>query len=302
MTAQLERVWHAHAGDAWAGAEPLADAISRLEASGQSFHHVETELEAFVRALATAFAHAKAKQQPVSLEDLATDDLYLAVATLGGDPAAVAVFGALVGPDLDRVVGRLVPPADRADTRQRLSQRLLVGDGSKEPALSKYRGSGSLRAWVRAVATRALIDEKRASARNPALQPWEGQPDVEPAREIELRVALGKHANTVRAALERAFAKLSPRQRNLIRYSLFHGLGIDELAALYGVHRSSAARWLQRARADLAQGVEAAFADGVGGPADDAASLLRQLRSRMNVSIRSFLASSLEAEPDTDPA
>ena len=54
-----------------------------------------------------------------------------------------------------------------------------------------------------------------------------------------------------REAFRKAVALLTVRQRALLRLNLLDGLTIDELAPLYGAHRSSVARWLADAKSAL---------------------------------------------------
>ncbi len=277
-----------------------APSLPGLAEQAQVQHGVEVPPEVFVPLWAAALRHAKARNPEADLSAVATADVYLVAGVLAGNPAAVAAYRALCHPDLDRVVQRLLPDRDRAEMRQELDARLLVGDGQRGPALEQYRGSGSVRAWTRAVATRAVIDQRRSQGRRPEVVEWASTRDGVPQVDAELSVAVGEHVETVRSAMQEAFGRLTIRQRNLIRQSVFHRLSIDELGALYGTHRATVARWLQRARSDLSAHLESGFAHEVGGSPTEAGDLLRALRSRVDVSIRSFLASDLESEPPSD--
>src|SRR5262249_43055522 len=57
------------------------------------------------------------------------------------------------------------------------------------------------------------------------------------------------YAAEFRAALSEAIAGLASRERNLLRHGFADALSIDQIGALYGVHRSTAARWIHAARA-----------------------------------------------------
>jgi RNA polymerase sigma-70 factor (ECF subfamily) len=52
-------------------------------------------------------------------------------------------------------------------------------------------------------------------------------------------------------AFQTALASLSSRERNILRYHFVDGLSIDRIGDFYGVHRATAARWLNRAREAL---------------------------------------------------
>ncbi|MFY0535968.1 hypothetical protein [Nannocystis pusilla] len=53
----------------------------------------------------------------------------------------------------------------------------------------------------------------------------------------------------LRAALRAAVAALDSRERTLLRLSLRDRLTVDQLGALFHVHRSTAARWLKALQA-----------------------------------------------------
>ena len=44
---------------------------------------------------------------------------------------------------------------------------------------------------------------------------------------------------------------LDDRSKNLLRHAYVDGHGIDAIGAIYGVHRATAARWVERAREQL---------------------------------------------------
>lgn len=301
MVDEAERAWHECVHSLTTQGHGLHDVFDRLWQRGRTAHAFDVARLEFAHRLVAAVTQRAVREEDktsaIDVDSLAIEDLYLAAGVLGGDSTAVAAAHARISPILDRVIDRLVPAAEHDDTRQRLETHLLVACGGKGPALASYRGSGSLDSWVRAVSTRLVVDDTRARARAPVQTQWSSQPtDVAPS-EVDMRLAVQEHAQAVRDAMQRAFATLSVRERNLIRYSVFHGLGVDDLGAVYGVHRSTAARWLERARAALSGHIEHEFARQLGAPTDEAASLLREVRGRLDVSVRSFLASTVEAEP-----
>ena len=295
---ELRRLWASEFG-VDATSEDLAATLAPLAQRALARHGVSVPATTFVPRWAAALHHARSKTPDATLAAVATDDVYLVAGVLGGQTDALEVYREICGPDIDRVLRRLLPDRDRLEARQELEAHILVGDDTRGPALGQYRGSGGVRAWTRAVATRAIIDMRRRDDRRPQVLPWaEDQPEGSEDDGLELDV--GEHVAAVRRAMQHAFAQLSVRQRNLLRQSVFHRLSIDELAALYGAHRATAARWLQRARADLSRHLEADFAASIDATPSAAASLLRALRSQADLSIRSFLPSTLEAETSDD--
>lgn len=294
MDEELRRLWAAEFG-ADACPDGLVETLTRLAQRATAEYGVIVPPAVFIPRWAAALRHAQGKDAAATLSKVATDDVYLVAGVLAGQTNAVDVYRDACGPDVDRVLRRLLPESDRVEARQELETRILVGDDTRGPALAQYRGSGGVRAWTRAVATRAVIDMRRRDDRRPQVLPW-AEEQGEGSGEEGLELAVGEHVAAIRQAMQQAFALLTVRQRNLIRQSVFHRLSIDELAALYGAHRATTARWLQRARADLSRHLETDFAERIGATPSAAASLLRALRSQADVSIRSFLPSTLESE------
>jgi RNA polymerase sigma-70 factor (ECF subfamily) len=64
-----------------------------------------------------------------------------------------------------------------------------------------------------------------------------------------------QHGEQLKEELERAIGTLEPRERALLRLSLVERLGIDAIAAAYGAHRATIARWLVTAREKLTTSV-----------------------------------------------
>ena len=67
------------------------------------------------------------------------------------------------------------------------------------------------------------------------------------ADDPELMVMQAQAKEQFNAAFKAAVASLAERERNRLRQSCLDGLSIDELGALYKVHRATAARWLTKA-------------------------------------------------------
>ena len=97
----------------------------------------------------------------------------------------------------------------------------------------------------------------------------------------------------LRAALVAAVAGLESRERTLLRLSLRDRLTVDQLGALFRVHRSTAARWLQALQAKLSAATRARLAERLKLEAAEVESLIRAIGSRLDIS----LAGPLEPSP-----
>jgi RNA polymerase sigma-70 factor, ECF subfamily len=218
-------------------------------------------------------------------------DLYLACAITHGDPAAVAHFTTHVEPAVRVVVTRLVKDPDlAADVIAAVREKLLVGTDARGPRIADYGGHGELVVWVRVIAIRAALTQLRAHQREvPADdQLWElASPSADPAL-LALKRDSAAH---IKQAFHAALATLSPRQRNLLRQHLLDGLTIDELGAIYSVHRVTAARWLTAARADLWSHTRKELRGTLGLSDQSIGEMLDEIRSTLDLSIERALGS-----------
>lgn len=224
----------------------------RLQQAVAAFPGVRLEAEFVGAALGRSFAGAPAE----SLEAVSLD-VVLAAAALKGDTRAVALFDALVVSEARQAAQHLKAGASFADElAQQLRQRTL---SPPTPKLVDYAGRGSLKKWLRASAMRLGINLASAEGRHRT----DGDDDEAlgqlqaSAASPELSVVKAETAALVTEALRLAFAKLSPKERNLLRLYFLDGVSSAQLAKTYGTHRVTVTRWLATARSTV---VEAAVA------------------------------------------
>src|SRR5439155_4329771 len=92
-----------------------------------------------------------------------------------------------------------------------------------------------------------------------------------------------------RHAFAEAVKALAPRERNLLRHAVIDGLGIDQIAAIYHVHRATAARQLRAARQTLVDATRERLRVALGASASELESILRVLMSMADVTLRHVL-------------
>jgi RNA polymerase sigma-70 factor, ECF subfamily len=177
------------------------------------------------------------------------EDLYLACACAAGDPIALATLERDVLPGVARGLGGIATSDDaRREIVQMLREQMLVGEA---PGIAAYDGRAPLVGWLRVCAVRMGLRvaqrEQRATQldddRLDQLAP--GVPD--PA----LAFMQQQYGAQFRTAFREAVASLEPRERNLLRHAILDALGIDQIAAIYHVHRATAARQIKAAREKL---------------------------------------------------
>lgn len=239
-------------------------------------------------------ALARACEAGTPLHEVAAADVHLVDACLRGYAGAVSRFDALYGPELDRAIAKSPTLGlSAAEFRQLVMDRLFVREGEEPPRISKYLGKGTLKAWVRVMTSRFIIDlsrrRDRATFSDDGLADKLGSGD-----DTELDYLRHAYGPALDAAFEHAIASLSVRERNLLRQRYLHDMAADALARMYGVHRSTMFLWLDKARASLVDNVRKVLAQRV--PGDQLESVVGMLGSKLQVSVRRMLDSRLESE------
>ncbi|HWL84446.1 MAG TPA: sigma-70 family RNA polymerase sigma factor [Polyangiaceae bacterium] len=224
----------------------------------------------------------------VAVDDLALGDLYLAFACLQRDPAALAVFEAQCLAE----VGAYVAHIDRApafvdEVRQALRASLLVGgEGNHPPGLEGYRGRGALGGFVRVAAVRVALNFKRQRRRASARDEASAREGFEQAAlSPELTYLRDQYRDVFAEAMRAAVAALADRDRALLRLYHSEGLALEELAALFRVHASTASRWLARARERVAQATMRGLRERLQVGSTDADSIATLVMSQLDFSL-----------------
>jgi len=203
------------------------------------------------------------------------EGLALVQACLQGIPAAVTAFEQLLSSAARSALARLNATPDETDEIvQRLRLGLLVPGATSTAKLSSFSGRGSLRGWLQAVAAQEHATFKRSEARKASggalaehLFGTITAPDVRWIR-AECREAF-------RAALEQAVDALPEKERLALKMSALDGLSIDEIGRVFGMHRSTAARWLVRARSSIVDAMRESLARQLGTTDGDLTSVVR---------------------------
>jgi RNA polymerase sigma-70 factor (ECF subfamily) len=213
-------------------------------------------------------------------EDDVAADLLLACGCAEGDEAALRVFDDEHLRDVPRLVARVERDAAAVEEiKQRLRERLLLPRDEKPPRIADYRGKGRLTSWLRVAAIRIALDLQ-------ASRPSAPRADVDLVqRDPELDYLRERYRDAFREAFTAALDELEGRDRTVLRMHLLDGLGIDRIGQLYEVHRATAARWLDRARAELFEATRRRLRERLGVSASEFASIARLVQSDLDVSV-----------------
>jgi RNA polymerase sigma-70 factor (ECF subfamily) len=229
-----------------------------------------------------------------SLDGLRAADLYLACACASGSDAAIETFDRHYMKEVDIALARMrVGPPRSHDVKQLVRQRLFVGGGRSPGApvpapgkISEYAGRGDLRRWVRAVAVRTCLNDLRKGKQeiltdDDQLIAQHAMPGDDP----ELAYMKRTYAGEFKQAFGEALAGLGAREQTLLRYHHVDGLNIDEIGAIYRVHRVTAFRWLEKAKGQLVDATLAGLRARLRLSPQELDSVLRLIRSQVHLSL-----------------
>lgn len=220
------------------------------------------------------------------LGGLRPTDLHLACALTDGDRTAMAAFDRHYMREVDIALARMrIGPPRSSDVKQLVRQRLFVGDGVPGK-IADYAGRGDLRRWVRSVAVRTCLNDLRKGkhevlADDDQLIAQQAMPGDDPELEYMKRT----YAREFQAAFTEALAGLGAREQTLLRYHHVDGLNIDEIGAIYRVHRVTAFRWLEKAKEKLVDATLVVMRARLNVSARELESVLRLIRSQVHLSL-----------------
>jgi RNA polymerase sigma-70 factor (ECF subfamily) len=218
---------------------------------------------------------------------MSPEDEALVQGCLRGDAEAQRTFVARFGPAIDAVARRFSRKISADDARQLVLARLLVGEAGATSRLASFRGEGSLAGFVRVVAARVLVNALEKKTEDVLAESMFELATASGSPEDALRDAEGR--DRMKRAFEAAVAELDERDRALLRYTLIDGASIDALGSLYGVHRATAARWLEAAKESLGRAMRRALVDAGALPRDRADAVHASVVSRVDLSLARVL-------------
>ena len=275
-----------------------AAALTLAEASGLLAEHPRAALLAALEAQLARTASEEADLASHAAGLHARDYALASLAAAGDDAAAERVYTEHEPTVLRAVRSARVAPSLADDVLAKVWERVLVaGEGGATPAIGTYSGKGALGAWLHVSVVREAHHASRAAAR------FVGEPeDAEAEARLgelgsgELEYMKGLYAEAFGRAFRDALAALDPRLRSVLRSTYVDSVSADKLAKLYGVHRVTVARWLGEARLTLAEDTRRRMALELTLPTAESESILRLIRSRLDISLRALDTGAFEAK------
>jgi RNA polymerase sigma-70 factor (ECF subfamily) len=248
---------------------------------------------------------ATAELADAALDGLRPADLYLACACAHQLPGALAAFDRHYMREVDVALTRMrIGPPRLSDVKQLVRQRLFVGGGTAGAPtgpgkITEYAGRGDLRRWVRSVAVRTCLNELRKGRREILVDDEHliAQHAIA-ADDPELEYMKRTYAHEFRAAFGEALGQLGAREQTLLRYHHVDGLNIDEIGAIYRIHRVTAFRWIEKAKELLARSTLEILRARLKLPASELDSVLRMIRSQIDLSLVRHLGGPTDSVAD----
>jgi RNA polymerase sigma-70 factor (ECF subfamily) len=218
------------------------------------------------------------------------DELALATACAAGDAEAIAIVEERYLRDLDRALARFQGGSGLVyEVKQRLRHKLFVGDGDG-PKISTFSGRGDLGRWIRVAATREAIGLLRKGKKEIPMEETALANALTASQgDAELAYLKRLYAAEFKRAFERAIAALDPKERTVLKYHVLDGLNIDQIGAVYGVHRATIARWIANARDTLLVRTREILMDNIEVDRAEFDSIMRLIQSQLDVSLSRLL-------------
>jgi RNA polymerase sigma-70 factor, ECF subfamily len=279
-----------------------ADVQRLLAAARRRWPDIEVSDDDFASALARRAAAPVTARLP---DEDAAAEIYLAIACARADRRALVEFEREYFRDLAAVLSRMnLSPEAIDDVKQAVRHRLFVDEVDGAVRIIDVAGRGDLASFVRVAAIRIALNSLRGDRRREerhhltAADAWDAGLD-----DPEAQLLRADQRAAFKAAFETAVAGIDARARNVLRLHLLERLSIDQIADVFGAHRSTAARWLVRAREEVAHRVEEALGAQLALEPQELRDAFALVRSRLEISLsRLFGAQSHEGEtPPTEP-
>lgn len=177
--------------------------------------------------------------------------------------------------------------ADPEEIRAAVWRKLWVGTTERGPLIRLFNGRGTLAGWLKVVVARAAVDALRRLG--PVAEPMD-QSLSSAVDDPEMEFLKRHYSAAFEGALRSAVANLAPRDRALLALAYVDGFDTPKLAVFYGVHRTSAGRWLADARGRLLRATRRGLIDVLRVSSSELDSIIRLIESRMEITFTGLLA------------
>lgn len=276
-------------------AEALDEALQRAWAEARdAWPTFVVEPERFAEALGARLEDDKPLVEAIGAYPAA--ELYLVLGCAAGHREAIEALIVHHLTPLRPAVARLGASADQIDdVFAQVRARLLVAEPDDDPRILQFRGRSSLTGWLKVIVVREALTMLRRD-KGSSHEDEELEALLVSTQDVELDSLRARYRSEFRDAFGAALASLAPEQRNVLRHHLIDRLSIDEIGDLHGVHRSTAARWLERIRDRLFVQTRTRLMHDLQLDSGEFTSLLGLVRSQLDYSIGRHLGVAADAD------
>ncbi len=221
-------------------------------------------------------------------------DVLLAAGIARGDTGAIRWLQQQIQGALAQM--RKIPQHLFADIESNVLELIAVGSASRSAQIHKYAARGALAGWVQVVVARTAREVATRAGQ------WS---DLEVDEAILSELAMSEPSPEVAAlrnrfsgflgpALASATARLSARERTLLKLHYIQGVGLEDIGRAYQVHRATVSRWLLSARQSFADFTRDELSSRANVQRSEVDSLVRALHSQLDISLRRAMDQSIE--------
>lgn len=280
--------------DLW-NTKATASALAEVWTKGTSaWPNIRLQQDTFLRHLAASVEPSDV----ATISDIRGSDLYLACACGHGDEAALRAFEAGEIPGVLRTLQSMKVTSDcRDDVVQVIRYRLLIGSATRGPRILNYRGRSTLGRWLRVITVREALEVLKKPSQAVSLEALEFAIPAMGASPEYSRLR-AEFAPQVRAALSQGVKGLGSRERALLRMHAVEGLGHEQIARIYSVHRTTALRWLEKAQAELIVSVRSYLQEHLEISEEEFFQVMASLVSQLTLSLATLLVTTNPETPD----
>jgi RNA polymerase sigma-70 factor (ECF subfamily) len=286
-----------YAGDLPCPADSIEPALQARDAAARAaWPEIPLEARAFAAHIADRLPEGSEASDAIL--GLHAADLFLASACSIGIGTALAAFERVHLPRVAGLVRRIDPsPAFADDVTGAMREMLLVPLHGHRPRIAEYSGRGPLSGWLRVVAIRTALRLRRQQRRGATCASDENEMSSRAPVDPELDYLKVRYRGAYADAFEAALEELPDRDALLLKLHYLDGLSIDRIGALYGIHRSTVARWRSSLRRTILARTREHLQRRLPLTDSEFDSLVAIVRSQLGVNIRAALQRPAPAKP-----
>lgn len=262
--------------------------VERFEAARAAWPAIELSRVEFARDLARRLGK---DASPEALATCRTADVYVAIAAVAGDAVATKQVIELLARELQFAARETRATEDQCnEVRGELHRLLFTTEPKRTAAAASYAGRSALATFLKVMATRELVRAVQRGRRETPHDDDQLFSLITPGSDPELAIFRARYHDGVEKAIRTALGKLVGRSRAVLRYQLVDGWSIDRIGQVYGVHRATAARWLEDAREELGALIRTEVGAQLGITVTEIDSIIRLVQTRLDLSLSGLLA------------